>query len=80
MATEDRTQPLSFARDIKDLFRPRDRQSMTFAFDLWEVGDVRANADAILERLREGTMPCDTEWPDEQIQLFDRWVTSGMAD
>lgn len=70
----------SFERDIKPLFRERDRDSMEFAFDLWEAGDVRENADAILDRLTEGSMPCDGGWPDERIALFRRWIESGMAD
>jgi hypothetical protein len=52
---------------------------MTFAFDLWAYDDVRTNADAILERLRSGSMPCDGAWPDEQVGLFQRWIVSGMA-
>jgi hypothetical protein len=51
-------EPISFEQHIKPLFRERDRQSMRPAFDLWSH-DVAANSDAILERLREGTMPCD---------------------
>jgi len=37
MPTPDR--PVSFAQGIKPLFRPTDRQSMAFAFDLWEIDD-----------------------------------------
>ena len=80
MAVPPPDQPVSYGQDIKGLFRPRDRQSMTFAFDLWEVDDVRANAEAILERLKDGTMPCDGEWSEEQVGLFERWVASGMPD
>ena len=61
-ATDSRT-PVSFAADIKPLFRAKDRDSMTFAFDLWNVNGVRSNADAIYDRLQEGTMPCDGGWP-----------------
>lgn len=68
----------SFARDIQPLFRPDDRQSMKFAFDLWNVADVRAHAQDILKRLTEGTMPCDGEWPEERIDQFRRWVEAGM--
>ena len=39
---------------------------MRFAFDLWSHDDVSRNADAILARLRAGTMPCDGAWPPEQ--------------
>jgi hypothetical protein len=68
----------SFARDIRPLFREDDRASMEFAFDLWNYQDVRAHAEDILERLTEGTMPCDGEWPEEQIAQFRRWVEAGM--
>ena len=40
-------QELSFASDIRPLFRDRDIQSMQSAFDLASYDDVRANADAI---------------------------------
>ena len=50
-------------QQIKPLFRSRDQQSMKFAFDLWSYDDVKANAQAILERLDNGTMPCDGAWP-----------------
>ena len=73
----DGTAP-SFARDIRPLFRESDRDSMDFAFDLWDYDDVRAHAEIILQRLTEGTMPCDGEWADEQIATFRRWLESGM--
>ncbi len=34
---------LSFERDIRPLFRERDRESMKRHFDLWSVDDVRAH-------------------------------------
>jgi hypothetical protein len=68
----------SFARDIRPLFRTDDRDSMTFAFDLWDYNDIRAHAESILQRLEDGTMPCDGEWPDEQITRFRRWFEAGM--
>jgi hypothetical protein len=74
LATDE---PISFAQDIKPLFRERDRRSMRFAFDLWSHDDVARNSDAILGRLRDGTMPCDGAWPDEQIAAFEAWVKAG---
>ena len=68
----------SFARDIRPLFRESDRESMDFAFDLWDYNDVSTYAEDILERLTEGSMPCDGEWPEEQIAQFRRWVEAGM--
>ena len=73
-STEER---VSFEADIKPLFRERDRGSMQFAFDLWSYDDVSEHADAILERLREGSMPCDGAWPQGQVELFERWVEAG---
>ena len=71
-------EPVSFDAHVKPLFRERDRESMRFAFDLWSYDDVKQNAQAILDRVRAGTMPCDGAWPQEQVDLLDRWVTSGM--
>ena len=66
-----------FETDIKPLFREGDRRSMEFAFDLWLYDDVAQNADAILGRLRNGSMPCDGAWPDEQVTSFERWIETG---
>jgi len=70
-------QPISFAQDIKPLFREGDRESMKWAFDLSSYDDVAANSDAILAKLRDGTMPCDGAWAEEQVDLFQRWVDAG---
>jgi CDGSH-type Zn-finger protein/truncated hemoglobin YjbI/ferredoxin len=70
---------VGFEQHVRPLFRERDRQSMRFAFDLWSYDDVAEHADAILDRLRAGTMPCDGAWPPEQVDVFARWATSGKA-
>lgn len=67
-----------FARDIRPLFREIDRDEMEFVFDLWDYNDVRDHADSILERIEDGTMPCDEEWPAERIDLLRRWIEVGM--
>ncbi len=69
----DTTTP-SFETDIKPLFRERDRGAMLRAFDLWSYEDVKANADRILAAVRSGSMPCDGRWPEEQVDLLQRWV------
>ena len=69
----------SYARDIRPLFRERDIGSMSKAFDLASYDDVRANADAIYERLADGTMPCDGPWPDEDVARFRAWIDGGFA-
>jgi hypothetical protein len=70
---------LGFDRDIRPLFRESDRLEMDFVFDLWSYDEVSANADRILERLEDGTMPCDAPWPGERIQLFRAWLDAGCA-
>lgn len=73
----DTNEAIGFEKDIKPLFRERDRQAMKWAFDLGSYDDVAANSDAILERLSNGTMPCDSAWPEQQIELFRRWTEAG---
>jgi CDGSH-type Zn-finger protein/truncated hemoglobin YjbI/ferredoxin len=68
---------VEFDPHVKQLFRPRDRDSMRFAFDLWAEDDVREHAEAILGRLREGSMPCDGSWPAEWLDVFERWTKQG---
>jgi CDGSH-type Zn-finger protein/truncated hemoglobin YjbI len=71
-------EPVSFAAHIKPLFRERDRQSMSFAFDLSSYEDVRSRAADILGRLRDGSMPCDGAWPTAKVEVFQRWTDTGM--
>jgi hypothetical protein len=73
------TEPPSFAADIAPLWREDDVESMLFAFDLRSYDDVREHAEDILERLDEGSMPCDGEWPAERVELFRTWIDGGMA-
>jgi hypothetical protein len=66
-----------FASDIRPLFRESDRDEMEFVFDLWSYHDVKANAERIVERLEDGTMPCDAPWNDESIRRFRAWAENG---
>lgn len=68
---------MSFARDIRPLFREEDVEAMSFAFDLSSYEDVRDNAEEIHARLAEGTMPCDSPWEGEQVERFRAWVDAG---
>jgi len=72
-------EPLSFERDIRPLFRPSDVDEMSFAFDLSSYEDVRENAEPIYERLADGSMPCDGEWPPEDVERFRRWIDEGLG-
>ena len=67
-------EPVSFETHIKPLFREKDRQSMSFAFDLWSEDDVRTHAADILARMSNGSMPCDGAWPEDRIAVFQRWT------
>ncbi|MEP7342258.1 MAG: hypothetical protein ABI977_31305, partial [Acidobacteriota bacterium] len=74
------TGPLSFAADIKNLFRDPDDRSIMLAisrFDLHKFEDVRDNAERILARIEDGTMPCDGSWPPDRIEKFRKWITEG---
>ena len=60
---------LSFERDVRPMFREKDRDWMLKAFHLWSHSDVQAHQDAILDRLSNGTMPCDGAWPPDTSRL-----------
>jgi hypothetical protein len=68
---------MSFETEIRPMFREDDRESMLSHFDLWSHGDVGQNADAILERLQDGSMPCDGAWPAERVEVFAQWIAGG---
>jgi len=69
---------LSFERDIRPLFRAKDRDSMMAAFDLFDYGDVVERSDDILGALRSGQMPCDGPWPESQVETLQQWIDAGM--
>jgi hypothetical protein len=71
---------ISFEREIKPLFREKDRNSMRRAFDLWAYADVQTHASGIAERLKDGSMPCDGAWPPERVELFERWIEQGKPE
>jgi hypothetical protein len=70
---------VTFAADIRPLFREKDREAMLRAFDLWLYQDVVTHAAAIQAKLHDGTMPCDGPWPAAQVETFDRWVGQGTS-
>lgn len=72
---------LSFAKDIRPLFRDTpDVDSMKeYGLDLSSYVEVMAQAENIYARLADGSMPCDSSWPQERLALFKRWMDEGMA-
>jgi truncated hemoglobin YjbI len=73
-------EPVGFAQHIRPLFRAMDRQSMKWDLDLWSYQDVKSHAAGILQRLQNGSMPCDGAWSHEKVETFQRWVESGMQE
>lgn len=71
---------VSYASDIKPLFRPKDVNAMRNfgGFDLSKYQDVVDNADQIYARLQNGSMPCDGGWPADRVALFAQWRDEGM--
>jgi len=71
---------LSFADDIRPLFRKKDVDEMKgiSGFDLSDYEDVRGRAQGIYARLSDGSMPCDGTWPEEWIARFKQWMDQGM--
>lgn len=74
--------PVSFALHIRPLMRERDIEHMMFRFDLSKHEDVKANSAAILDRLKGNgnLMPPANDggpWPNEWIDLFERWIQEG---
>src|SRR5688572_132029 len=68
METTRKQRGSSFDRDVRPLFRDRDRGAMlnVAKFDLWKHEDVAEHSEDILKRLEDGSMPCDQAWPEEE--------------
>ena len=72
--------PLSFAADIRSLFRdsPDVDTMKRMGLDLSSYEDVKAQAEGIYSRLEDGSMPCDGQWPEDQVAKFRSWIDEGM--
>jgi hypothetical protein len=68
----------SFAVDIRPLFRDEDLDAMQPYFDLNSYQEVRDNAEAIYDRLSDGSMPCDEAWPSDRVERFRQWIDEGF--
>jgi hypothetical protein len=71
---------LSFAGDIRPLFRSYDIDSMKEykGIDLSSYEEVKKRAQIIYGRLSAKSMPCDGPWSDESVQKFKDWMEGGM--
>jgi hypothetical protein len=71
---------LSFARDIRPMFRNSDVETMqNYGLDLSSYDEVKNKVQAIYTTLSEGTMPCDGAWPKDRVEALKRWMDEGMA-
>lgn len=71
---------LSFAKDIRPLFRDEDIQcmgGMGVALDDPAWMCVRANAESVYGTLADGSMPPDEPWPADNVELFKKWMDEG---
>ena len=71
---------MSFAQDIRPMFREEDIQEMKDIadFDLSKYEDVRLHAADIYDRVADGSMPSDGGWSDGQIARYKQWMDEGM--
>ena len=70
---------LSFAADIRPLFRSYDIESMKpFGIDLSSYEDVKKHAQDIYARLSAKEMPCDEPWSESHLQKIKEWMEGSM--
>lgn len=70
---------LSFAADIRPLFRSFDIESMKPAgLDLSSYEEVKKHGRNIQARLSAKEMPCDGPWSDDDVKKFKEWMDGGM--
>ena len=70
---------LSFAKDIRPLFRSYDVESMKpEGIDLSSYQEVKSRAGDIYSRLQAKEMPCDGGWSGEKLLKFKEWMEGGM--
>ena len=74
------TGALSFAADIRPLFRDKDIEGMKpNGIDLSSYEDVKRRIQDIYERLAAKEMPCDGPWGEINMRKLKMWMDSGMA-
>jgi hypothetical protein len=71
---------LSFATDIRALFRDGDIECMSAAgvrLNDFDWMSVPANAQEVLHAVSSGSMPPDEPWPKERVALLLQWINAG---
>jgi hypothetical protein len=72
---------LSFAKDIRPLFRDGDLKCMKPAGVLLDDVawmSVPENAQHVYHAVASGKMPPDAPWPAERVELFKQWMEEGF--
>lgn len=78
--------PVSFAADIRPLFRQIDTDHMRplgVHLDDYAFISKRENATMVYDFLsgrKQPQMPPDGQWPSEQLDLFKRWMEDGCPE
>jgi hypothetical protein len=72
---------LSFAKDIRPLFREDDIECMKpmgVELDDPKWMSVPANAQSVYGTLADGSMPPGEPWPADRVALFKAWMDAGF--
>ena len=73
---------LSFATDIRPLFRDEDITCMDGSgvhLDDFAWMCVPANAQSVYEQVSTGAMPPDEPWSSDQVSLLKKWMGRGLS-
>ncbi len=73
---------LSFATDIRPLFRDEDIDCMKgMGVDLGDPAwmCLRVNAESVYGTLADRSMPPDEPWPVDKVELFKKWMDEGCS-
>lgn len=72
---------MSFATDIRPLFREGDIQCMSAAnvhLDDFSWMSVPANAQHVMHAVSSGKMPPDSPWPKDRVAMLQQWIDAGF--
>ncbi len=73
---------VGYKSDIRPLFRDFDVETLQKldGIDLNDVESVRSHREELQERLNQGSLPYDACLSGDQLELFNRWLDSGMEN
>jgi hypothetical protein len=73
---------LSFAKDIRPLFRDDDIECMTpmgILLDDPKWMCIAENAQSVYATVADGSMPPGEPWPADRVALFKQWMDAGCS-